>query len=217
MATLNNPHQPHVLTPRTMTQKVCIGIGILFVLAGLAGIVLPGMFGLHLSLAHNIIHLASGAIALWAGYSDDFRKSYNFCIAFGAVYGILGLAGFIFGEPAYPGVGHMAADENLLRIIPNALELGTNDHVLHLVLAAVFIGTAYAWKKRSDVAGRTLVNHQARVGESTPRVRATREVFSRDAADLRNSESNLKDADLGRSDINRRSDVGRRSDFERRV
>lgn len=208
MATVMNPHQPHHLTtPRTLTQKVCIGLGIVFVLMGLSGIVMPGMFGLHLSLGHNLIHLASGAVALWAGYSDDFRRAYNFCVGFGVLYGLLGLAGFVFGEPGYPGVGHMEADENLLRFIPNALEFGTSDHVLHILLSSVFLITAYVWKKRSEVAGRTLVNHQAR----------TSDVFRRDASDLRNSESDLKDSDLGRSDINRRSDTGRRSDFERRI
>lgn len=208
MATVMNPHQPHHLTtPRTLTQKVCIGLGIVFVLMGLSGIVMPGMFGLHLSLGHNIIHLASGAVALWAGYSDDFRRAYNFCIGFGVLYGLLGLAGFIFGGPGYPGVGHMEADENLLRLIPNALEFGTSDHTLHILLSAVFLVTAYVWKKRNDVAGRTLVNHQAR----------TSDVLRRDATELTNAESELKDADLGRSDINHRSDVGRRSDFERRV
>ncbi len=101
----------------------------------------------------------------------------------------------------------MEADENLLRLIPNALEFGTSDHTLHILLSAVFLVTAYVWKKRNDVAGRTLVNHQAR----------TSDVLRRDATELTNAESELKDADLGRSDINHRSDVGRRSDFERRV
>lgn len=215
MATSMNPHQPHHLTtPRTIPQKVCIGLGLVFILAGLGGIVMPGMFGLHLSLGHNIIHLASGAIALWAGYADDFRKAYNFCVGFGVIYGLLGLAGFVFGDPGYPGVGHMEADDNLLRIIPNALEFGTNDHVLHILLSAVFLITAYVWKKKSDVAGRTLVNHQA---GNYDYERGTSEVLRDDARDLRNSDSDLKDAHLGRSDINRRSDIGRRSDFERRI
>jgi hypothetical protein len=215
MATTMNTHQPHHLTTaRTIPQKVCIGLGIVFVLAGLAGIVMPGMFGLHLSLAHNIIHLASGAIAIWAGYSDDFRRAYNFSVGFGVIYGLLGIGGFIFGVEGYPGVGHMEADGNLLRIIPNALELGTADHALHIILSAVFLTSAFLWKKRNDIAGRTVVNHQGRVSLNRE---GTSEVFTRDASQLQNSESDLKDADLGRSDINRNSDVGRRSDFERRI
>ncbi|MFP5385503.1 MAG: DUF4383 domain-containing protein [Bacteriovoracia bacterium] len=217
MATVMNPHQPHHLTtPRTIAQKVCIGLGIFFVIVGLGGIVFPAMFGMHLSLVHNVIHLVSGALALWAGYSDDFKRAYNFCLAFGVIYGLLGLAGFIFGNPGYPDVGNMQADENLLVIIPNALELGTMDHSFHIILSAIFLLTAYAWKKRNDVAGRTVVSHQARADFPKSR-RGTQEVFRSDSEDLRNSESNLKDSSLGRSDINRRSDSGRRTDFERRV
>lgn len=201
MATAMDRHgSHHVMTRRTSTQKVCIGVGIFFILAGLGGIVMPGMLNLHLSTSHNLIHLASGALALWSGYADDSRKAYNFSIGFGVVYGLLGLAGFIFGEPGYPGVGHMAADENLMRVIPNALEFGTMDHGLHLLLSAILIGSAYAWKNRRDDVGKRKLPLEERY-----------------AKDLLNSQSNLKDANLGRSDINRKSDLHRRSDFERRI
>jgi hypothetical protein len=205
MATSLNPHSHHLTMPRNMTQKVCIGMGIAFVLAGLGGIVMPGLMGLHLSLSHNMIHLASGALSLWSGYSDDPKKSYNFCIGFGVVYGLLGLAGFVFGQPGYPGVGHMEADENLLRVIPNVLELGSADHVVHILFSLVFLGTAYMWKKQhSDIS-------------PSRRLKVNRTSAQLDEQDLLNSESNLKDAKLGRSDVNRKSDIHRRSDYERRI
>jgi len=217
MATVMNSHHSHHLTsPRTMTQKVCIGLGIAFVLAGLGGLVMPGMLGMHLSLLHNLIHLASGALALICGYSDDPKKAYNFSVGFGIVYGILGLAGFVFGEPGYPGVGHMEADNYLLRVIPNALEFGTADHAVHIIIAAAFLLTAYAWKKKTRDMGKTVVETQGRTGAFS-----SNEVFrtttSEEDVDLLNSERNLKDADLGRSDVNRRSDINRREDFERRI
>lgn len=208
MATVMNSQTHHLMTPRTLTQKVCIGMGIVFVLAGLAGIIMPGMFGLHLSLTHNVVHLASGALSLWCGYADDPKKSYLFCIGFGIVYGLLGLAGFIFGEPGYPGVGHMEADENLLRIIPNAFELGTSDHALHVVLGAAFLLSAYAMKKKHDTAGRSIVKVQSRTSERRS------DVYR---GEVLNSESDLKDADLGRSDVHRRSDNERRTNFENRI
>lgn len=219
MATAMNSHSHHLNHPRTLTQKVCIGLGIVFVLAGIGGIIMPGLMGFHLSLAHNVIHLVSGALSLWCGYADDPKKSYNFCIGFGAVYGLLGIAGFVFGEPGYPGVGHMEADENLLRIIPNALELGTSDHSLHILLGAAFLLTAYAYKKKSDVAGRSIVDTQGRTygsmhGRSSDVFRTSSTL---DHEDLLNSESDLRDANLGRSDINRRSDNNRRDDFESRI
>lgn len=208
MATvMDRHHSHHVTTPRTITQKVCIGLGIFFIIAGLGGIVMPGMLGMHLSMSHNVIHLASGGLALWCGYSDDPRKAYNFALSFGIVYGLLGLAGFVFGEPGYPGVGHMEADENLLRVIPNVLEFGTADHTVHVLVAAAFLGAAYAWKKRRDVTSRSNVT----------RTTTSSEVFRTQSDDLSNYDRNLKDASLGRDDINRRSDLDRRSDFENRV
>jgi hypothetical protein len=214
--TMNSHHSHHLTSPRTLTQKVCIGMGIFFVVAGLGGIIMPGMLGMHLSLLHNLIHLASGALALVCGYADDPKKAYNFSIGFGAVYGILGVAGFVFGEPGYPGVGHMEADENLLRVIPNALEFGSADHTIHIIIAAVFLLTAYAWKKKNADTGKTVVDVQGRTGRFTSSD-VFRTATSQDDVDLLNSERNLKDADLGRSDVNRRSDINRREDFERRV
>lgn len=205
MATVMNQHRSHhISTPRSVTQKVCIGLGIFFVVAGLAGIVMPGMLGMHLSFAHNLIHLLSGALAIWVGYSDDPKKAYNFAVAFGSVYGLLGLAGFIIGNPGYPGVGHMEADQNLLRVIPNVLEFGTADHTVHLIIAAAFLASAYVWKKQNRYVART-------IGTTVTEPRTTKDVF------LRDSESNLKDASLGRSDINRRADLDRRTDFENRI
>jgi hypothetical protein len=210
--TMNRPS--HLLSARTMTQKVCIAVGVFFIVAGLGGIVMPGMLGMHLSLLHNIVHLASGALALWCGYSDDAKKAYTFCAAFGTVYGLLGLAGFFFGKPGYPGVGHMEADENLLRIIPNAFELGTSDHIVHIFLAATLLVTAYVWKSRNDMTGRTIVNEQGRTYRGLKGSAVGRQ---RESVLRQNSESDLKDADLGQSDINRYIDRARREEFERRI
>ena len=203
MATvIERRHSHHVTTPRTTTQKVCIGLGIFFIIAGLGGIIMPGMLGMHLSMSHNVIHLASGALSLWTGYSDDPRKAYNFALSFGVVYGLLGLGGFVFGEPGYPGVGHMEADENLLRVIPNVLEFGTADHTFHGIISAAFLVAAFAWKKRRDVSGR-----------SKPSIN----VYTTPSENLSNYDRNLKDASPGQDDVNRRSDINRRTDFEKRV
>lgn len=214
--TMNSHHSHHLTSPRTVTQKVCIGLGLFFIVLGLGGLVMPGMLGMHLSLLHNLIHLTSGAFALVCGYADDPKKAYSFSLGFGIVYAILGIGGFVFGEPGYPGVGHMEADNFLLRVIPNALEFGSVDHSVHLIIGATLLLTAYAWKKKTADLGKTVVDVQGRTGHFT-----SSEIFrtttSEEDVDLLNSERNLKDADLGRSDINRRSDIDRRRDFERRV
>lgn len=196
MANVMNQHRTNVVTaPRALTQKVCIGMGILFIVVGLAGIISPGFIGMHLSLSHNVIHLASGALSLSSGYSDKVNRAYNFSLAFGIIYGLLGLSGFVFGSPGYPGVGHMEADENLLRLIPNSLEFGTADHIVHILISAVFLFTVYYVKNKTGLSRHSKVDN--------------REVL--------HSESTLKDAKLGRSDINRRIDVKRRTNFEKRI
>ena len=128
----------------------------------LAGMIMPGFMSMHLSMAHNLIHLASGAIALTFGYGHDSRKAYTCAVVIGVVYGLLGVAGFLIGQPGYPGVGHMEAEQNLLRLIPNVLEIGTMDHALNLIVSAALLGGAYVWKKRHLEADRGVVDVQRR-------------------------------------------------------
>jgi len=101
---------------------------------------------MHLSIIHNAIYIGSGAIALWSGISNS-RRAINYCIAFGTAYGFLGIAGFVLGEPGYPGVGNLEADQNLFRLIPNILEQGSMDHIVHMLISAFLIYTAYTFRK----------------------------------------------------------------------
>lgn len=215
MATIINQNARPAFATRSTIQKVCIVLGAFFVVAGLGGIFMPGMMGMHLSMSHNIIHLASGALALAMGFSDNSKSAYTFAVAFGVVYGLLGIAGFVIGQPGYPGVGHMAADQNLLRIIPNVLEFGTMDHSVHVIIASAFLLSAYAWKKSHYEADRSLVDVQRRamkegaLGEET--------IQSFETFDSSNAASDLSKAKLGESDISVISDRQRRTDFENRV
>lgn len=158
--TLKHPIH-HISSDRAPIQKVCIGIGFVFVVAGVLGIMMPGFMGFHLSLAHNLIHLVSGALALWCGYAENAKRAFNFCLAFGAVYGLLAILGFVVGEPGYPSVGHMEADQYLLRIIPNVLEFGSSDHVLHLVIGGFLVFAAYNWRKQFRSHGARVVRVQS--------------------------------------------------------
>jgi hypothetical protein len=209
MATVMNPQSRHHtnIANHTTIQKVCIGMGVGFILVGLAGIMMPGFMGMHLSLTHDFIHLGSGALALWAGYSDDSRKAYRFSVAFGTLYGLLGIGGFLLGSPGYPGVGNMEADQNLLRVIPNVLELGTVDHLVHIIIAAAFLLGAFSWK-RNEKGTRGIVDHQSRRGTFSHKT--TR-------PDAPNGRTDLSNADLGKSDVNRTSDMNRRADFQRKL
>jgi hypothetical protein len=112
-----------------MAKRICTVLGVVFLLVGLAGFVMPGALGMHLSPAHNVVHLVSGAIALYLGLKGTEDAARTFCWVFGAVYLLLGVAGFLAGAGA----------DRMLAIVPGTLEFGTTDHIVHVVLGAIFL------------------------------------------------------------------------------
>jgi hypothetical protein len=124
-----------------MTKTILSIVGTLFVVIGIAGFVSPGLGGTHLSAAHNVIHLVSGALALWFGLKGTLSAARTFSWLFGIVYGLLGVAGMVFGHTGM-AMHEMGTDPKLLTLIPNVLELGRNDHILHIVLGIVFVAAA---------------------------------------------------------------------------
>jgi hypothetical protein len=59
---------------------------------------------------------------------------------FGAVYLLLGVAGFLAGGPGTPSVPPGSGpDDRLLVVVPGQLELATMDHVIHVLLGLVFL------------------------------------------------------------------------------
>ena len=125
-----------------MTKTILDIIGTVFVVVGIAGFVSPGLAGTHLSTTHNVIHLVSGALALWFGLKGTLNSARMFSWIFGIVYGLLGVAGMVLGQPGVATMHHMGTDPKLFTVIPNVLELGRNDHILHIVIGAVFIVAA---------------------------------------------------------------------------
>lgn len=125
-----------------MTKTILNILGTVFVVVGIAGFVSPGLGGTHLSPAHNVIHIVSGALALWFGLRGTLHGARMFSWIFGLVYGLLGVAGMVFGHSGTASMHDMGADSKLLTVIPNVLELGRNDHVLHIIIGVVFIAAA---------------------------------------------------------------------------
>src|SRR5688500_2075319 len=125
-----------------MTKTMLDIMGTIFLVVGLAGFVSPGLGGTHLSTAHNVIHIVSGALALWFGLKGTLSSARMFSWVFGVVYGLLGVAGMMFGHPGVPALHNLGTDPKLLTVIPNVLELGRNDHILHIVIGIVFIAAA---------------------------------------------------------------------------
>jgi hypothetical protein len=125
-----------------MTKTILNIVGTVFVVLGIAGFVSPGLGGTHLSPAHNVIHIVSGALALWFGLRGTLQGARLFSWIFGLVYGLLGVAGMLFGHSGMAMMHDMGPDSKLLTVIPNVLELGRNDHVLHIIIGVVFIAAA---------------------------------------------------------------------------
>jgi len=112
-----------------MANKVCTIVGVVFLLVGILGFVMPGLLGAHLSMAHNIVHLVSGVLALYIGLKGSAGAAKTFCLVFGVVYLLLGIVGFVAGTGA----------DRMLVVIAGQLELGTVDHAIHILLGIVFL------------------------------------------------------------------------------
>ena len=125
-----------------MAKTVATILGVAFLLVGLLGFIAPGLGGFHLSLLHNLVHIISGAVALYIGLKGTLASARLFCIIFGVVYGLLGLAGYLLGtdrQHTLPGVTHGGTDSNLLQVIAGQLELAAMDHGLHVLLGIIFL------------------------------------------------------------------------------
>lgn len=99
--------------------------GYIFVVIGILGFV-PGLapdshlLGLfHINALHNIIHLASGAVALMAGYAS-YKASRTYFQVFGIVYALVALLGL------------MSGDNDILGLVAN----NGADNLLHIAIAA---------------------------------------------------------------------------------
>jgi len=120
-----------------MAKTYCKILGIAMLVAGVAGFVMPRLFGFHLTPIHNIIHLATGALAVYFGFAGTYGAAQNFCRTFGVVYGLVALLGFVAPGVLSAILGHpgMTASE----MMP--------DNVFHVLvtvtsLAAGFMGSA---------------------------------------------------------------------------
>ena len=118
-----------------MVTKTTTFGGAFLVLVALLGFAAPGFMGMHLSALHNFVLLLSGAVSIYFGLKAREAAARTFCIVFGAVYGLLGLAGFMAGGADYT-----------FTIIPGALVLGTMDHLVHLILGAIFLSVGWGWR-----------------------------------------------------------------------
>jgi mannose/fructose/N-acetylgalactosamine-specific phosphotransferase system component IID len=140
-----------------MARIVAIIMGVLFILLGLTGFASNNLMGTHLTLTHNLIHLVSGAASLYIGLKGSLYSAKVFCLVFGVLY--LGLAvigywfGYNHGETFLPdSASDRGYNENMFRMIPGVLELGTMDHIIHFFIGGLYIISALLTKTRMNAA-----------------------------------------------------------------
>ena len=126
-----------------MAQTACKVLGIAFLIAGLVGFVQPHFLGFHLTTIHNVIHLATAAVALYLGFAGTLTAARTFCLVFGATYALLGVLGFVAPQLVGTLLGH-----------PEPLTSSdlTPDNLFHIVAGGAFL---LAGMKVPSVVART--------------------------------------------------------------
>lgn len=114
-----------------MAKTLCKILGVVLLIVGLAGFVAPTMLGMHLSPVHNIVHLLTAAIALYLGFAGTASAARTFCLAFGAIYLLLGILGFVAPDAV---AGIIQAHD-----VPGVTRNLTPDNAVHVLLGIVFL------------------------------------------------------------------------------
>lgn len=109
-----------------MVKKFTLVLGVVLLAVGILGTLTGGhnhtliIFGINMT--HNLVHVLSGIIALAAAAGED-KYAKQYCLVFGAVYGLVTVGGFI----------------NLAPVV-QLLNLNMADNLLHLAIAVSCLG-----------------------------------------------------------------------------
>jgi len=76
-----------------MAKAYAVVVGAVLLLVGLVGFLTPSLMGLTFHPAHNVIHLLSGILGLWAGLKSE-GAARTYARIFGAVYTLVAVVGF---------------------------------------------------------------------------------------------------------------------------
>lgn len=111
-----------------MAKTLCKIFGVVLLLVGIAGFLSPTLLGMHLTPLHNIVHILTAIIALYMGFAASASAARTFCLAFGAIYLLLAVLGFIAPNvvASIIGAGH-------------EMSASSPDHIVHLLLGAAFL------------------------------------------------------------------------------
>lgn len=111
-----------------MLRKIACVYGIIFIVIGILGFFpsvtpnyhLLGIF--HVNTVHNVIHIATGVIALWTGLISS-NAAKGFFQIFGIVYLLVAISGFIYGNRDILGLVANNAADNWLHLSISAITL----------------------------------------------------------------------------------------------
>ncbi len=112
---------PFLLPFMSLAKNFALLLGAVLTIVGILGFVLPspllGYF--EVDTIHNVIHILSGVIGLWAAMSGP-SAAKTYLIVFGLVYGLVAVLGFMNGENVLNLIGVNAADNWLHTVIAAA-------------------------------------------------------------------------------------------------
>jgi hypothetical protein len=122
-----------------MAKTYALVVGVVLLLVGIVGFFVGDstLFGLGFTTPHNVIHLLSGAIGIWAGTSKNVSAARMFALIFGVIYTLVAIAGFATGS------------EDLFGI---SLKLNTTYNVIHLLIGVLGLGAGLTGPKASAAA-----------------------------------------------------------------
>ena len=112
----------------TLAKIYVVLSGAILVVVGIAGFFRHEMFNLTFPPAHNVFHLGSGVIALWAGLGKSANGRRRFGLIFGAIYTALAIAGFL-------GLHDFGSIQ---------LDLNTHFNVIHLGVGLLSLAAGFA-------------------------------------------------------------------------
>ena len=112
-----------------MAKTACKILGVILILVGIIGLFVHTLLGMHLTPAHNILHLVTGALALYFGFTGTSEATHMFCRVIGVIYLLVGILGFIA-----PGVVERMLQIHTMTESVNLIP----DNIVHLLVGAIF-------------------------------------------------------------------------------
>ncbi len=127
-----------------MAKTVSKIVGVLYVVAGIAGLVV----GEDADRYHNLLHLVTGLIALYFGFAASLSGATRFCLAFGVAYLAFGILGIVMGNPAMDRMWDLGL-----------ISVSMGDHVHHMVLGTVILAGGIITRVGGSQDRRSSIRH----------------------------------------------------------